>query len=245
MFHVKQSDQISVLESADREGRDGVSEMDIEFEPHFKKYEALIRAVEDAFACVKSEYGEQVKCRIGCADCCHALFDITLIEAVYIHHHFTKLMDEAKTAELIEKANSADRKIYRIKRNAFKASKGGVEDDKILEDIAKERVRCPLLNSQDQCDLYDYRPITCRLYGIPTAIKGKGHTCGISGFQAGTSYPTINMDVLHQKLYEMSVMLIHGIRSKHIKMADMLVPVSMALLAAFDEEYLAIGKEEE
>ena len=32
----------------------------------------------------------------------------------------------------------------------------------------------------------------------------------------------------------------NGIKSKHIKMADMLVPVSMAMITIYDPEYLGI-----
>ena len=218
--------------------------MEFDFSPIFDKYEVLVKTAEDVFARVKSDFPECVKCKTGCSDCCHALFDLTLIEALYINQQFNQKIDETKKAELIEKANRADRKIYKIKRNAYKSASAGTEEDEILSAMAKERVRCPLLNSEDTCDLYDHRPITCRLYGIPTAIKNKSHTCGLSGFNEGKSYPTVNMDALHRKLYELSVELIGSVRSKHIKMADMLVPLSMALLTDFDETYLGVKEAE-
>ena len=40
------------------------------------------------FAKVKEQFPDAVKCREGCADCCHALFDITLIEALYVNTRF-------------------------------------------------------------------------------------------------------------------------------------------------------------
>lgn len=218
--------------------------MEFDFSPIFNKYEVLVKATEDIFAKMKSDFPECVKCDTGCSDCCHALFDLTLIEALYINHQFNQHIDEAKKAELIEKANRADRKIYKIKRNAYKAASAGTQEEEILNAMAKERVRCPLLNGRDKCDLYSHRPLTCRLYGIPTAIHNKSHTCGLSGFDEGKSYPTVNMDALHSKLYELSVELIAAVRSKHIKMADMLVPLSMALLTDFNESYLGVQKDE-
>ena len=117
----------------------------------------------------------------------------------------------------------------------------GQNEEEILEILAKERVRCPLLNREDRCDLYDYRPITCRLYGVPTAIRGRGHTCKLSGFVSGKAYPTVHIDNIHRRLYEISLDLVRTIRSRHVKMADMLVPVSMALLTEFDETYLGLS----
>jgi Fe-S-cluster containining protein len=219
--------------------------MSIDFTPFFKKYETLVETAENAFTKVSAEYGDCVKCKIECSDCCFALFDISLIEAIYIHHHFMNALDRGTREEVIEKANHADRLICRIKRKAYKAAVDGKEESEIINAMTRERVRCPLLSRDLRCDLYRYRPITCRLYGIPTAFNGVGYTCGISGFEQGKAYPTIHMDIFYRKLYEISLELVSSIRSRHIKMADMLVPVSMALITDYNEEYLGIGDEEE
>ena len=108
-------------------------------------------------------------------------------------------------------------------------------------DIAAERVMCPLLNDNEMCDLYEHRPITCRLYGIPTSIGGRSHTCGKSGFVEGKPYPAVNLDAIQKKLYDISYEFVREIKTKYLKMADMLVPLSMAILADFDEEFLGIA----
>ncbi|QTA92747.1 YkgJ family cysteine cluster protein [Desulfonema magnum] len=219
--------------------------MNIDFTPFFKKYEELLGTVEGVFERVKSEYPECVKCEVGCSDCCHALFDLTLIEVLYINHHFNKKFEGKEKAALIEKANRADRNTYKIKRKAYKDFESGKSEDEILVEMAEERVRCPLLNDRDMCDLYEWRPITCRFYGIPTSIGGTGHTCGKSGFVKGEQYPTVHLDIIQNKLYEISDELVKAIESKYTKMADMLVPLSMAILTDYDEEYLGIGSDED
>ncbi|OQY59385.1 MAG: hypothetical protein B6245_06915 [Desulfobacteraceae bacterium 4572_88] len=219
--------------------------MDLDFSPFFKKYEKLLIAADTVFERVKGEYPDCVKCAPGCSDCCHALFDLTLIEALYLNQHFKKKFQAQARESLIEKANRADRDVYKIKRKAYKDFKEGKKEDEILAEMATERVRCPLLNESDQCDLYEYRPITCRFYGIPTAIGGKGHTCGISGFVEGQPYPTVNLDMIHQKLYEISESLVKEIGSKHSKMGEMLVPLSMAMLTVYDDVYLGLADEKE
>ena len=217
--------------------------MTIDFKPFFKKYEALVEAAEKGFERIRSDYPDCVKCKIGCADCCHALFDMPLIEALYIHYRFKETIDEKRQAQLIEKAETADRELHIIKRSAYKAATGGTSETDILTAMAAQRVRCPLLNNQEKCDLYPYRPITCRLYGVPTAINGVGRTCGLSDFKPGKSYPTIHIDIFYRKLYEISIEMVRSIHSRHVKMADMLIPVSMALLTDFNEAYLGIGDE--
>jgi Fe-S-cluster containining protein len=219
--------------------------MTIDYKPFFGKYEALAAMAEKAFAQVSTQFNDCVRCNTGCSDCCYALFDISLIEALYIHHHFRNTVDDAVRETLLEKANEADRKIYKIKRKAYRAAAGGRDEAKILATMSTERVRCPLLNDADRCDLYPYRPMTCRLYGIPTAINGEGQTCGLSGFEPGKPYPTVNIDIFYRRLYELSLEFVKTIRSRHIKMAEMLIPLSMALITDFDDEYLGIGKDEE
>jgi len=219
--------------------------LNTDFTPFFEKYEELLAKANSAFGQVKTQHPECVTCQIGCSDCCYALFDLTLIEALYINHHFNKKFEGKEKNRLIEKADQADRSVYKIKRKAYKDFESGKSEDDILTEMAQERVRCPLLNEEDQCDLYEYRPVTCRLYGIPTAIGGKGHTCGKSGFVEGKPYPTVHLDIIHKRLYEISDDLIKTTGSKYLKMGDMLVPLSMALITVYDEQYLGIGEAKE
>ena len=143
--------------------------------------------------------------------------------------------------ELLEKANRADRQIYKIKRKAFKEFQTGKNEGEILAELAFERVRCPLLSEKDLCDLYDYRPLTCRFYGIPTAIGGAGHTCGKSEFKQGEQYPTVNLDTIYNQLQQISAELLRDIKSKNIKLADLLIPLSSAVVMEFDEVFLGLA----
>ena len=215
--------------------------MEINFTPFFEKYEALVEKVERVFEQMKNKFPAEVQCKPGCSDCCHALFDLTLIESLYINFHFNQQFKGSQRDPLIEKANSADRQIYKIKRAAYKLTQEDSDDERAIKEVSLKKIRCPLLDEQDLCVLYNYRPIACRIYGIPQAIGEKGHVCGFSGFKPGESYPTFNHDIVHDQLIAISAEFVQTICSKHFKMADMLVPVSMALITDFDEEYLGIA----
>ena len=219
--------------------------MDFDFTPYFAKYEELLKLADQVFERVAKEYPECVNCKVGCSDCCYALFDLTLIEALYLNHKFKEQIGDPRQKEILEKANKIDRLMNKIKRKAHNALKAGKTEDEILADLASERVRCPLLNIDDLCDLYDYRPVTCRFYGIPTSIGGKGHTCGISGFKTGEQYPTVNLDKIHQQLQQLTAELVRDLGTRYFKLADMLVPLSMALLTIYDEYYLGMKEPEE
>ena len=212
-----------------------------ELEPIFKKYEAFVKQLDSVFESVRQKYPDCVKCELKCSDCCHALFDLSLIEALYINRHFIETVGEKRRVEILNDANRVDRKIYQLKRKAFKSVQDGEKsEEQVLLEMAADRVRCPLLNQEDKCDLYAYRPVTCRLYGIPTSIGGRGHTCGMSGFKEGESYPTANLDSVHAKLHELSEEVVAMLKSTHVKMGDVLMPLSMALLTVFDETYLGV-----
>jgi Fe-S-cluster containining protein len=217
--------------------------MDFDLKPYFEKYEELVSRADGAFERVKQAFGECVKCAEKCSDCCFALFDLTLIEALYINHKFNEKIKGSAKAELLEKANKADRIVHKLKRKAYRDLQAGKTEDEILTELARERVRCPLLNEDELCDLYDHRPLTCRFYGIPTAIGGKGHTCGKSGFEEGERYPTVNLDAVNSQLQQISAELIRDLKSRYLKLSDMLVPLSMALLTVYDDEYLGTVEE--
>jgi len=208
--------------------------------PFFEQYEALVRMADEVFKKVKNEYPDCVTCKQGCSDCCHALFDLTFIEALYINAKFNEKFKGAEKEVLLERANRADRETYKIKKTAYKALDSGKDENEIIASVSTERVRCALLNEEDNCDMYEFRPVTCRLYGIPTSIGNAGHTCGLSGFSEGTAYPTVNLDVIHQQFYKLSAELVSRLNTRFSKMADMMVPLSMALITVYDDEYLGI-----
>ncbi|MBW1989379.1 MAG: YkgJ family cysteine cluster protein [Deltaproteobacteria bacterium] len=214
--------------------------MTLDFTEFFQKYEALASFADATFDKVKSAYPAEVTCKEGCQDCCHALFDLSLVEAIYISKKFRERFSGKEKDAIVERANAADRKAYQIKKEAAQAAARGKDMEHIFARVSWERVRCPLLSDDDRCIMYDVRPLTCRLYGIPSAVNGKAHICGKSGFVKGRPYPTVNMDALHRQMYVLSQELVESIPTRYVKMADMLVPLSMALLTDYNEQYLGV-----
>jgi Fe-S-cluster containining protein len=165
---------------------------------------------------------------------------LTLVEALYINERFHSKFTGQVLENLLEKCNSADRTIYKLKKDAFKAAESGREENEILNEMAETRVRCPMLNDEQMCEIYEFRPLTCKLYGIPTAIGGQGYTCGLSAFEKGVTYPTANLDKIQSRLLQLSAELAHAIGSKYSRLGEILVPLSMALITHYDDEYLGI-----
>jgi hypothetical protein len=228
----------------------GRATMSFDFQPYFKQYELLAKAADQVFNQVQSQFPEEIECKLECSDCCHAVFDVSLIEALYLNFQFGQHFSGKEREDILGKANRADRQVYKLKRAAYQKVEDGKSESEILIEMAGERIRCPLLNAQDRCDLYEYRPVTCRFYGVPTEIAGIAHTCGKSGFIKGKSYPTVHLEKMQKKLFALSGEIAKDIQSKFTALGELLVPVSMALLTEYNEEYLGIkppetsGKEE-
>lgn len=216
--------------------------MTLELKEHFVKYEALVQIVDSVFDRVKNEFPKEVFCREKCSDCCYAIFDLTLIEALYIKDQFAKKFSGSQKNQLLEIADKTDRALTKMKRQAFKDVKGGADQLEIIGKMSQERIRCPLLGEDNLCTMYDKRPITCRIYGIPTSTAGVSHICGRTNFKQGDPYPTLNMDKIYTQLQLLSAELVKDIKSEKIKMHEMLIPVSMALMTNFDEDYLGVKK---
>ncbi|MDK2921910.1 MAG: hypothetical protein PWR24_1467 [Desulfonauticus sp.] len=213
--------------------------MDFDFTPYFSRYEEILKGLDKIFVKVKEEYSQEVKCAEGCCDCCYALFDLHLVEALYLNHHFKQLTTEKRNKILIE-ADKADRKIHKIKRMAFKMQKGGASEEEIFAEVGKQKVKCPLLNEKNKCELYTYRPATCRVYGIPLNIYGKAHSCSLAGFEGGKQYPTVHMEKIYQSLFLLSQEIVQNLNTRYTALHTVLVPVSMALLTEYDANYLGI-----
>lgn len=217
--------------------------MAIDFKEHFAKYDALVSMVDGVFQKVKENYPKEVFCREKCSDCCYAIFDVTIIEAIYLNHKFREKFKGKEKSDLIDNAAKVDRALFKLKRDAYRESKEGKNEVDILAKMSRERVRCPLLGSDNLCILYESRPITCRLYGIPTASSGMSHICGRTNFKEGEKYPTVNMDKIYTQLQLISAEMTAALKSSNIKLCEMLIPVSMALITDFNEAYLGVDQD--
>ena len=178
----------------------------MDFSYLLEPYDDLVQKADQAFQRISEEFPECVRCEPHCADCCHAVFGIFLIEAVFLKHDFDQLGEDKRRVAL-KRADEAARELEVLERTLRE-----FEGDPQMSaySMARARIRCPLLDDNNECILYPYRPITCRVYGIPTMIQGAPRVCGKAGFKKDQSYPTFNIDGAHHKLYDLSKNLLES-----------------------------------
>lgn len=134
----------------------------------FDRYSSLLREVDSWFAGCVQGHGELITCAQGCSSCCRGLFDITLLDALYLRKGFDLL--SADIQHSIRLKAQAQLEPLATRWPTFTApwilnSIPETEwDDMMPED---DETPCPLLSEAGSCLVYDHRPMTCRLNGIP------------------------------------------------------------------------------
>ena len=197
----------------------------------FRNYEFLVDKADAAFSGMEKEHGPCIRCERHCSDCCHAVFGLFLIEAAYLKKQFDRLGKEVIKGALL-RCNKAERDLKRLEKMLQVHEK---DPNMQAYTMARERVRCPLLDENEDCILYPYRPITCRVYGIPTKIQGKAHVCGKTGFKRGEYYPVFDLDGIYKDLYVLSKELLNGAQKGAPEKASLLVSVAKAISTPQDD----------
>ncbi len=197
----------------------------MKIEDLFQTYEFLVDKADGAFREIQGSHGSCVRCQPHCADCCHAVFGLFLIEAGYLKRQFDGISPGQKKAVLL-RVHESERGLRRLESKMRAHAEDPTMQAYIL---ATERVRCPLLKQDNQCILYDYRPITCRVYGIPTRIHGKARVCARAGFEKGGSYPTFDLDSVYRDLFALSKDLLDGAANDHPEKGSLLISVPKAI----------------
>ena len=203
----------------------------MDFSYLFEPYENIVSRADEAFEQAKEKFPECLRCEPHCADCCHAVFGLFLIEAVFLKRDFDQLDEEERQAAL-RRGRDADNALEKLEGTlrSFK------DDPQMISySLARARIRCPLLNDHDECVLYPYRPITCRVYGIPTRVRGVPRVCGKAGFKKDQEYPLFDLDEVHRELHQLSRELLERAGGKDPEIATLLISVSKIIKTPFEE----------
>lgn len=134
----------------------------------FKQYVDLLADVDHWFASCSALFGNKVYCKYGCSECCHGLHDITLLDAAYLRSGFESL------PQLYQQAlhHNACSRLVDLQKIIPKLSSPYIlnyypEDERDRLIAEETETHCILLGYDGNCLLYDYRPLTCRLHGLP------------------------------------------------------------------------------
>jgi Fe-S-cluster containining protein len=107
---------------------------------------ALIQIVDAALAEATRKAGRWLACRPGCADCCIGTFEITTLDARRLQEGLAAV-DPAVAARIRDRARRSHE---------------------------TDNEPCPVLDPATKtCDLYAWRPLTCRTFGPPVHFRAE------------------------------------------------------------------------
>jgi Fe-S-cluster containining protein len=133
-----------------------------------KRYAELLAGIDRWYARCQAAFPGEVRCGKGCSGCCRGLFDITLLDAWYLKEGFDRLPDEVR---LVVRERAGDRleglkTIWPELAPPFMLNCRPEEDwDLLMPD--DDESPCVLLGDDGRCLVYEHRPMTCRLHGLP------------------------------------------------------------------------------
>lgn len=135
------------------------------------KDQELIQIVDSALAEAARRSGEWLVCRPGCTQCCIGAFPINQLDAMRLRRGLADLESGApeRANRIRERAREA---VARLSPDFPGDAASGVLDerDEAIErfaDFANDEP-CPALDPETgNCELYESRPMTCRVFGPP------------------------------------------------------------------------------
>ena len=131
-------------------------------------YRALLEEIDAWFAsCLQAAPPGVLACRKGCSSCCRGLFDISLLDAFLLRSGFEQLPTDVQEQV---------RAKCRTRLAELQAQWPQLQNPYLLNNLPDEswttmpeedETPCPLLGEDNLCLVYAFRPMTCRLHGLP------------------------------------------------------------------------------
>jgi len=137
-----------------------------------KADQQLVQIVDKAFADAARRSGAWLVCKPGCTQCCHGPFPISQLDVARLQAGLAQLAlsAPAKAAAIRRRAQQA---VARLADSFPGDARTGVLADDYaaieqFEDFADDEP-CPVLSTdgRGRCELYEARPLTCRVFGPP------------------------------------------------------------------------------
>jgi Fe-S-cluster containining protein len=141
----------------------------------------LVQIVDAALVDAEQRAGQWLACRPGCTQCCVGAFAINVLDAARLRAGLNELeqTDPSRAEQVKQRARAY---VERIAPDFPGNSKTGILDktesgQERFAVFADEEI-CPALDPKlGTCDLYSFRPMTCRVFGPP--VRNDGGSIGV------------------------------------------------------------------
>jgi Fe-S-cluster containining protein len=137
----------------------------------------LVQIVDAALAVAAERAGEWLVCRLGCTQCCYGAFAINALDALRLGAGMDALRDAdpARAAAIERRARAWIAEHGQEFPGDRETGALGTSDEERerFEGFANEAA-CPALDPETgRCDVYAWRPMTCRVFGPPVRMDAE------------------------------------------------------------------------
>lgn len=155
----------------------------------YQRDRALVQIVDAAFAEAARKAGSWLLCRQGCTQCCIGAFAINQLDAARLRQGMADL-----EARLPDRAAAVRERARMFIQRVGAEFPGDPQTGLLYEDQESERrfehfandEPCPALDPlTGRCELYEFRPMTCRIFGPPVRSEEGLGVCELC-FQGAT-----------------------------------------------------------
>lgn len=141
----------------------------------------LVQIMDAALAEAHRRAGPHLVCHIGCAQCCHGPFRINALDVARLQAGIRALRqrEPARVRQIQQRARGWVQEYgaaFPGDSETGVLTESGAEPEG-FEDFADEAA-CPALDPDTgRCDLYEWRPLTCRVFGPPVRVESGALAC--------------------------------------------------------------------
>lgn len=137
----------------------------------------LVQIMDTALADAAGRAGRWLACRPGCTQCCHGAFAINALDAARLELGIETLRErEPERACAIEQRARAWIAEFgpSFPGDGATGALGTSEEEQARFEEFADDAPCPALDpATGLCDLYEWRPMACRVFGPPVRIGGQ------------------------------------------------------------------------
>lgn len=141
----------------------------------------LVQIMDAALAKAARHAGSWLVCRPGCTQCCHGAFAINGLDVARLQAGMRELgaVDPTRARAIERRAQNWIAEFgAAFPGNRATGVLGTSEEDEVrFEEFAND-APCPALNPDTGlCDVYEWRPMTCRIFGPPVRVNNALGCC--------------------------------------------------------------------
>jgi len=142
----------------------------VDLAPFFADFEAVVEKIDHDI----KKYDTARNAISGCVgtsnQCCFHFIDLQIIEVIYLNNKMNQHLSSDVRIAVINDAVAVTKTLNEMEKRQKKPGiEFGADRKTMAQAYLREKILCPL-NRDSRCALHDYRPIQCRLFGLPKDV---------------------------------------------------------------------------